>query len=90
MAGNTLGMPRLEETEGVPADQLSDEDLIREMWELHRTRNETLRHGSDQALATHTRRTAELEAEYLRRFPQREVDPERLRDGARRLHGQIG
>jgi hypothetical protein len=68
---------------GVPGGQLSDEDLLREMGELHRTRNDTLRHGSDQALERHDERLAELEGEYRRRFPQREVDPERLRSGAR-------
>jgi Family of unknown function (DUF6158) len=87
--GNTLGMPELE-TDGVPAYELTVEDLIRELWELHRTRHETLRHGSDQALMHHDDRMAELEAEYLRRFPEREVDPERLRDGARRIRGEIG
>lgn len=68
---------------GIPAGDLSDEDLERELAEVHRTRNDTLRHGSDQALATHSERMAELEAEYLLRFPQREIDPQRLRAGAR-------
>lgn len=69
---------------GVPPDQLSDGNLLRELDSLARTRQDTLRHGSDSALAEHDRRTAELEAEYLRRFPDREIDPERLRSGARR------
>jgi hypothetical protein len=73
----------VDQGERVPAENLSDDDLMREMDSLHQTRNSTLRHGSDSALAQHTRRTAELEAEYLRRFPQREVDPSRLREGAR-------
>ncbi len=68
---------------GVPAADLSDDDLYRELHELHRTRLDALRHGSEQALATHTERTAELEADYLRRHPQREIDPERMREGAR-------
>jgi hypothetical protein len=68
---------------GVPPQDLGDEELTRELTQLYSTRDDTLRHGSDQALATHTRRTQELEAEYLRRFPDREVDPERLREGAR-------
>ena len=55
---------------------------------LHATRNETFRHGSDEALAVHTRRTAELEWEYLRRHSQREVDPRRLREGARHRTGE--
>ena len=69
--------------DGLPADKLDDQDLIREMESLHRTRQDTLRHGSDSALATHDRRLAELEGEYMRRFPDREVDPRRLREGAR-------
>lgn len=68
---------------GVPAAELPDEDLLRELGELHRTRHDTLRHGSDQALERHTERLAELEGEYLRRNPRREVDPQRLRSGAR-------
>lgn len=64
---------------GVPAPDLSDEDLARELGHLHETRNETFRHGSDDALTAHTGRTAELEGEYLRRNPQREIDPKRLR-----------
>ncbi len=67
---------------GVDPTQLSDDDLFRELASLHETRHDTLRHGSDAALAHHDRRTAELEGEYLRRFPQREVDPQRLRDPA--------
>ncbi|MGH3647868.1 MAG: DUF6158 family protein [Micromonosporaceae bacterium] len=69
---------------GVPAERLTDDDLVREMESLSRTRVSTLRHGSDSAVAEHDRRTAELENEYLRRRPEREIDPERLRSGARR------
>jgi hypothetical protein len=73
---------------GVDPVTLSDSDLMRELERLHATRTETLRHGSDDALGQHTRRTAELEQEYLRRHPDREVDPNRLREGARRRsHG---
>ena len=67
----------------VPGVDLSEEDLLRELAHLHETRHTTLRHGSDDALAAHTRRTDQLETEYLRRHPEREVDPERLREGAR-------
>jgi len=70
-------------TLGVPPAELSDEDLLRELTHLHHTRNETFLHGSDDALAAHTRRTQELEADYVRRNPARHVDPERLRSGAR-------
>lgn len=68
---------------GRPPSDLADADLFRELESLHRTRTTTLRHGSDDALRVHGERTAELEAEYLRRFPGREVDPDRTRDGAR-------
>ncbi|HEY7100380.1 MAG TPA: DUF6158 family protein [Mycobacteriales bacterium] len=68
---------------GVPPSQLSEQDLRRELEHVHVTRHETFLHGSHDALDAHTWRTAELEAEYLRRFPEREVDPFRLRDGAR-------
>jgi hypothetical protein len=66
---------------GIDPAELADEDLIREMQSLHRTRLDTLRHAADTALANHLRRTAELETEYLSRHPGREVDPGRLRDG---------
>lgn len=69
--------------EGVAAQDLNEADLLRELAQLHATRHGTFRHGSDDALIRHTERTGELEGEYLRRFPQREVDAERLRSGAR-------
>ncbi|WP_320067636.1 DUF6158 family protein [Micromonospora sp. RTGN7] len=65
---------------GVDPAELADEDLIREVRSLHRTRLDTLRHAADSALANHLRRTAELETEYLARHPGREVDPARLRE----------
>jgi hypothetical protein len=63
---------------GIDPAGLADDDLLRELGSLHRTRLDTLRHGPDAALATHLRRTAELETEYLTRHPGREVDPSRL------------
>ncbi|MFG2040054.1 DUF6158 family protein [Dactylosporangium sp. NPDC048998] len=68
---------------GVPAGELSDADLGRELRHLHKTRDDAFHHASAQALEHHDERTAELEGEYLRRFPDREVDPRRLRAGAR-------
>ncbi|MFG1944844.1 DUF6158 family protein [Nonomuraea sp. NPDC048826] len=68
---------------GIDPATLSDEDLLRELRQLHTTRTDTFLHGSDDALARHTSRTNELESEYLRRYPAREVDPNRLREGAR-------
>jgi hypothetical protein len=72
-----------EQVHGVAAEELSEDDLWRELEQLYETRCQTLRHGSDQALSTHTKRIMELEADYLRRYPQREVDPDRTREGAR-------
>jgi hypothetical protein len=69
--------------EGVPAIDLSEADLLRELASLHRTRHETLLHASSQALQHHSERTTSLELEYLRRHPERDIDPERLRAGAR-------
>ena len=68
---------------GVPATELSEQDLLRELAHLHETRHTTFLHGSEDALESHTRRTTELENEYLRRHPEREIDPQRLRSGAR-------
>jgi hypothetical protein len=69
--------------EGDPAAALDDDDLLRELASVHRTRNDALRHGSAHALDHHTQRMDELEAEYRNRVPEREVDPERERSGAR-------
>jgi hypothetical protein len=63
---------------GVDPAGLGDEDLFRELASLYRSRLETLRHGPDAALDNHFRRTADLETEYMTRYPGREVDPHRL------------
>jgi hypothetical protein len=63
--------------------ELSDDDLLRAIEQLHRTRHETFLHGSESALEHHTQRMSALEQEYLRRVPDREVDEERLRSGRR-------
>lgn len=68
---------------GIDPRTLSETDLMRELLHLHVTRTETFLHGSDDALARHTSRTNELESEYLRRHPVRDIDPGRLREGAR-------
>ena len=73
---------------GVPAEELTDEALERELGHLHETRNDTFLHGSDDALEFHTRRTLELEGEYLRRNPDRVPDARRTRAGSRELSGQ--
>jgi Family of unknown function (DUF6158) len=69
--------------EGVAAVELDDGTLLRELASLHRTRHETFLHASSQALQRHSERTTELEGEYLRRHPERDIDPDRLRSGAR-------
>lgn len=73
---------------GVPARELKDEVLERELQHLHETRHDTFLHGSEDALAFHTVRTGELEQEYLRRNPDRVLDARRTRHGARELSGQ--
>jgi Family of unknown function (DUF6158) len=73
--------------DGVPATALDDDDLIRELASVHRTRNDALRHGSAHALEHHSQRMDQLEAEYRNRLPEREVDPQRERTGARERHG---
>ncbi len=45
---------------GVPARELKDEALERELQHLHETRHDTFLHGSDEALAFHTELTALL------------------------------
>ncbi|MFL6127812.1 MAG: DUF6158 family protein [Mycobacteriales bacterium] len=71
------------ESPGVPPAQLAEDDLLRELRHLHETRHDAFLHASSEALGVHTRRTVELEDEYVRRHPERQVDPERLRAGAR-------
>ncbi|QFR01286.1 hypothetical protein F9278_39645 [Streptomyces phaeolivaceus] len=68
---------------GVHPDQLDDQQLMKELESIHRTRHDTLLHGSIEALRTHNERMAQLEGEYLRRHPRRPVVPGRTRDGAR-------
>ncbi|WIM97561.1 DUF6158 family protein [Actinoplanes oblitus] len=63
---------------GVDPVGLPDDALFRELASLYRTRLQTLRHGPDAALENHFRRTAELETEYMARYPGREIDPARL------------
>jgi len=75
------------DTDGIAGSALSDADLLRELEVLHSTRHETFRHAAEQALDEHTRRTAALEAEYLLRFPDREIDPLRTRFGSRAAGG---
>jgi len=66
---------------GKPATDLTDEDLERELQVAHLHRHETFMDGSAHALATHGRRTGELEAEFLRRFPDRVHEAAEKADG---------
>ena len=70
-------------TTGIPGHELAEELLLRELRHLHRTRHDTFLHGAPDALREHTARTFELEQEYLRRNPERAVDPRRTRAGSR-------
>jgi hypothetical protein len=58
---------------GVPAEQLSDDDLERQRGEAHGTREWALRRGSDEEFQRHTARMLELEQEYLRRQLRRQA-----------------
>lgn len=71
------------EYEGVDPTKLDEQRLMHELESIHRTRHETLLHGSSAALAAHNARMAALEGEYLRRHPLRQVTSERTREGAR-------
>ena len=68
---------------GVDPRELDDRRLLHELEIVHRTRHDTLLHGSPAALDAHNTRTAALEGEYLRRHPRRQVLAERTRAGAR-------
>ncbi|MDQ4093886.1 MAG: DUF6158 family protein [Actinomycetota bacterium] len=78
-----IGIGEGNDVSGVSPEDLAESDLLRELQHLHETRHGTFLHGSLDALRAHTSRTAELEDEYLRRHPEREVDPARTRAGAR-------
>lgn len=56
---------------GVPAGELTDEDLERQGLHAHATRHWVFLHGTAEQFRTHTQRMLELEQEYLRRHPQR-------------------
>ncbi|WP_030192576.1 DUF6158 family protein [Streptomyces sp. NRRL S-87] len=71
---------------GVAPEELAEDRLLKELEAIHRTRHETLLHGSDDALRTHTQRMSELEGEYLRRHPERMPAAGRTRSGARARH----
>ena len=74
---------------GVPARELRDADLKRELKHMWRTREATVLHGGQQAIATHTHRMIELELEFIYRFPKETVaSAGRTRRGSRARSGQ--
>lgn len=56
---------------GVPARELSDEELERQGVHAHAMRHWVFLHGTAEQFQTHTERMLDLEQEYLRRHPQR-------------------
>ncbi|MGW0338121.1 DUF6158 family protein [Streptomyces sp. NPDC003011] len=70
-------------TTGVDASRLDDQQLMKELETIHRTRHDTLLYASNDALRAHNERMAQLEGEYLRRNPNRPVAAGRTREGAR-------
>ena len=73
---------------GISGDDLSDDDLRRELEHLHETRHDTFLNGSADALENHTRRMLELEAAYRSRFGGETPDDLRTRAGSRALADQ--
>lgn len=59
------------EEHGVPARELTDDELERQGVHAHATRHWVFLHGTADQFRTHTQRMLELEQEYLRRHPQR-------------------
>jgi hypothetical protein len=59
------------EHQGVPATELTDEELARQGTHAHATRNWVFLHGTAEQFRHHTERMLELEQEYLRRYPKR-------------------
>jgi uncharacterized protein DUF6158 len=59
------------ESRGLPASELSDEELERQGRQAHATRHWVFLHGTAEQFEHHTERMLELEQEYLRRHPKR-------------------
>jgi Family of unknown function (DUF6158) len=59
---------------GVPAEQLTDEDLRRELTHAHIKRHDMLVDGTIEQLRNHSERTRELEAAYVARFTDTVTD----------------
>jgi Family of unknown function (DUF6158) len=61
-------------THGIPASQLTDDDLERELTHAHEKRHDIFVDGTVDQLRNHSARTAELERAYLDRFADRVKD----------------
>lgn len=61
-------------TQGIPATDLSDEDLERELAHAHEKRHDIFVDGTLDQLRNHSARTNELERAYLQRFADRVKD----------------
>lgn len=60
-------------TNGVPAEQLSDDDLRQEFQQLQKKRDDIQREGTEAQKSNHASRSAELGAEFARRFPDEQA-----------------
>jgi hypothetical protein len=60
-------------TTGVPAEQLSDQDLRHELLQLKKKQDDIEGEGTEAQKANHARRTTELAAEFGRRFPDEQA-----------------
>lgn len=61
-------------TNGIPGDELSDDDLERELAHAHEKRHDIFMTGTVDQLRNHSARTSELERAYLVRFTDRVTD----------------
>ncbi len=61
----------MSDRQGLPARELSDDELERQGVHAHAMRHWVFLHGTAEQFRTHTERMLELEQEYLRRHPQR-------------------
>ena len=88
-SGRMTDAPATDRSRGIPPQDLSDDDLVREVTHLHETRHDAMRGASESAFEAHTERMLALEQEYIRRFPEDSApDPLRTRAGAREDAGQ--
>jgi hypothetical protein len=70
---------------GIPAEQLSDDELSRDLEHVYEKRYDMFRNGAADQFRNNVQRMAELEAEYLSRFPDKVVDA----DAKRRIGPEV-